>query len=316
MIKSSKNLCYQPNAALLLGIRSATGPGREHLIDCFTVEKDSYLGHACEKNLALSRPSERQSAIVVLSAHQLNYVARKTVEAEIKYSLFGLHDTLRGMKVLRPCMDAFICGSCSRHGCTRDHMAITLPNYPLAMVQLLLQIIRVLDCLWSLSGLFGRWGEIHWIWIRKLFEIFQPLSHRLACATLHRDIPSGQESIRIVQKWIEDMVFRIRPHSTNEHFFLTDCILLSWMVGNLYDCGVPSYFGRARVFFRRRPDLVCETDGISIVEYLLAAIARVHPDEHRLARGIFAFRCVVGVRAAGHVLIVSSKAYHGQTTSS
>ena len=312
MIALPKNLCHQSNTALLLGIRSATGPGWEHLVDYFTVDKDSYLGRACEQDSIFSGSAKHQGITIALSAHQLDGLARKTIEAEIKRSLLGLHDKLKGMPVLQPCMNAAIYGSCDRYSCARDHAAIALPDYPSLMIRLLLQIICLLNLLWSLSGA-RRWREIHGIWIRKLFEAFQPLTHRLGCASLPHGVPSGQ--VRIVQKWINDMVFDAVPDGPRERFFLSDCILLSWMVGTMYDFGVPHYFGRAGII-HRRPDLVREGE-VSIVEDLLAAIARGHPNEERLKRGILAIKYTIRAHFAdAHMLTVSSQAYHGQGTSS
>ena len=295
MIKSSGNLCHQPCAALLFGIRPATGPGFEHLIDYFTVEKDSYLGLAYDKNSALSAPPEHQNNTIVLPAYELDQFARKTVEAEMRVFLFGLHDKLRGMRILQPCMDAAIHGSCKRYNCARDHVVAALPDYPSLMVQLVLQIICALNCLWFLpSPVPSRRREICWFWIRKLFETLHPLPHRLVCATLHHDIPSGEESIRIVQKWINDMVVSdVEPWGPRNRFFLSDCIMLSLMVGTVYDLGVPSHFGRAGAFYFRRPDLVRQGDTVSIVEDLLVAIGRVHHDANRLIRGILAFRYAI-----------------------
>lgn len=290
MINLHKNLCHQHNAALLLGICPATGPW-EHLVDFFTVEKDSYLGRAYEKSLTLPGATEHQGTVIVLSAHELDQLARKTVKAEIEVSLLGLHDKLKGMSILRPCMDAAVYGSCNRYSCAKDHTAIASPDYPSLIVRVLVQIICVLNCLWGLSR-HERWREIHWVWIRKLFDSFQPLTHRLACASLHYGVSSGEEGIRIVQKWIDDMVFDTQPHGPNERFFLSNCILLSWMIGTMYNVGVPRYFGRARIMLRR-PDLI--RGEVSIIEDLLAAIARLHPDENRLSRGILAIKYILSV---------------------
>ena len=301
MIALPQNLCHQSNAALLLGIRPATGPGWEHLVDYFTVDKDSYLGRACERSSMFSRSAKYQGATIALSAHKLDGLARKTVEAEIEHILLDLHDKLKGMPVLRPCMNAAIYGSCDRYSCARDHTAIALPDYPSLMIRILLQIICSFNLLWSLSEA-RKWHEIHWFWIRKLFEVFQPLTHRLGCATLHHGVPPGQ--VRIVQKWINDMVFNVAPNGSREPFFLSDCILLSWMVGTMYDCGVPRYFGRAGIIYRRS-DLLRE-GGISIVEDLLAAIACGHSDEKRLNRGILAIKYTIRAHFAdAHMLNVS-----------
>ena len=293
MVKSSENLCYQTDAALLLGIRPATGPGREHLIDSFTVEMESYLGRAFKKKKSQTLPRlpghQDQDTAIVLSSYELDRLAREAIEADMKASLLGLHEKLKWLSVLRPCIGAAIYRSCNRDGCARDHSAIALPDYPSLMVRVVLQIICTVNLLWSLSRP-AKWREIHWTWIRRLFEAFQPLTHRLGCATLHYGVPSGQESVRIVQKWINDLVFDVWPGS-REYLFLSDCIQLSWMVGTMYDLGVPHYFGRAGII-HRYPDLVRE-GRVSIVEDLLAAIARLHPDQRRLTRGVLAIKYTI-----------------------
>ena len=166
----------------LLGIRPATGPGKEHLIDCFTVEKESYLGRAFNMKRGQNLPKlpghQGRDTAIVLSSYELDQIGREANEADMKASLLGLHEKLKGLSVLRPCIGAAVHRSCTRDGCAKNHSAIALPDSPSLMVRVVLQIICTVNLLWSLSRP-AKWREIHRTWLRD-FTLWYYLRPRVS----------------------------------------------------------------------------------------------------------------------------------------
>ncbi|OCH88979.1 hypothetical protein OBBRIDRAFT_757238 [Obba rivulosa] len=211
-LTSDEDPCENEQLRRLFAFKSSTE-------ELFLVQKETTLHTRLNGRHTPTARETDQGALVV--RWELGNLLRHVLLEKLRKAVLDETEACRRARALRPCLPYALYGHCNRPECPRDHMRASSYDAQMynARVRAHLQQVLIYNTLYTVEHPMEH-ARQRKFWLRRIHEALCPPSPLMGSPQnlVTTAIPEFERGMRIVTEWARELLYSLRPHSSEGGF--------------------------------------------------------------------------------------------------